>query len=248
MSTEERPKADLIERVRKILQKTEAANCTQAEAENEFAFASRLMAEHNLSMDEVNASNEVTESWMQEDIHETGRWGLDDNLAYHIVREFFFIEGTFQVYGRRKTLRFFGKASNVEAAKYTWNALHAAIERQWTNYRIINRRPATERRLFVTGLASGFTHKLREERQALEMERDIVKGTASGGTALALISVAKETHMEFKKQNPNLGKPHKANYAAVTGDQGTLAAGYSAGRNLNLSKGVECKAQKGIGN
>jgi plasmid stabilization system protein ParE len=248
MSTEERPKADLIERVRKILTKTEATNCTQAEAASALAFASKLMAEHNLTVDEVNASTDAAESWLEDEVYETGRWGLEDSLVYGIVKEFFFVEGFFNLNNGKKVLLFFGKASNVAAARNTWNSLHAAFDRLWTMYRILNRRPAGERRLFVSGLAKGFAEKLRDERRAMEIERDIVQGTASGGTALALRSVADETLAEYRKAHPKHGKATRGRFAAVEGDRSTLQAGYEAGKVLNFAKGVEGQGQKGIGN
>jgi hypothetical protein len=50
---------DIVERIRKILAKTEEAGCTQAESEAAMAMASRLMAEHNLSMSEVTKGGEA---------------------------------------------------------------------------------------------------------------------------------------------------------------------------------------------
>jgi hypothetical protein len=247
MSTDERPKASIIERVKKILLKTETANCTQEEAASALAFASRLMAEHNLSMDEVQTSTDKSESWMEEEVYETGRWGLEDNLVYGIVKQFFFVEGFFNRKGGKKVLLFFGKSSNVAAARDTWNSLHAAFDRLWTTYRIIHRRAAGERRLFVSGMAKGFAEKLRDERKAMEIERDIVQGAASGGTALALANVALQTNAEYHKAHPKHKASGKTSFADVSGDRSTLQAGYEAGKRLTFNKGVESKAQKGIG-
>ena len=112
----ERPKEDVIERVRKLLSKTEAKGCTQSEAEAAFQAASRIMAEHNLDMAEVeDRGNPAAVSWIESDAHETGRWTLESNLAYGIVHQFFFVEGFFV--GKwvnskhRKVLRFFGQAA-----------------------------------------------------------------------------------------------------------------------------------------
>jgi len=244
---DERPKADVIEKVRKILERTERNNCTSSEAETAFAMASRMMAEHNLSMDEVKSAS-GGDDWVERGVFETGKWSLENNLVYGIVKEFFFVEGLFtQPNIGKKTLMFFGKDSNVQVAKWTWNALHAAFDRLWTNYKIINGRPAAERRLYVAGLAKGFTEKLRDEREVIEIERDIMSGS-SGGTALALVNVNKETRIAFRKQYPTTSKS-KSHFSAVEGDKSTLQAGYEAGKSLNLNRAIGGKVngRKAIG-
>lgn len=235
-------------RIRKILARTEGAGCTPAEAEAAFAKASKLLAEHNLSMEDiaVSAGGEDSETWLEEQVYETGRWSLEDNSCFHILKAYFFVEGYFQNRAGRKALMLFGKAENVAAARHVWDALHAAFDRQWMMYRILNKRPASERRLFVTGMARGFTTKLKDERRAMEVERDMAKG-GGGGTALALTSIAEKTALEFKKAHANLGKAKRSGFAATRGSASTFEAGQEAGRNLNLNKSVEGAKQKGIG-
>lgn len=246
---DERPKADVIEKVRKILERTERNNCTSSEAETAFAMASRMMAEHNLSIDEVKSAS-GGDDWDEQNVFETGKWSLENNLVYGIVKEFFFIEGVFtkSTIAGPKTLVFFGKDSNVQVAKWTWNALHAAFDRLWTNYKIINGQPASERRLYVAGLAKGFTEKLRDEREVIEIERDIASGS-SGGTALALVNVNKETEIAFHEKHPSR-TASKAHFSKLEGDKNTLRAGYEAGKSLNLNRAIGGKVngRKAIGN
>ena len=101
--------------------------------------------------------------------------------------------------------------------------------------------------MYVAGVAEGFRRKLEEERQAMEIERDLTKGT-SGGTALALRGVADETLAQYKKAHPEIANKHsRARFAELAGSKGTLAAGVEAGRRLNLNKAVGGKGQKKIG-
>ena len=233
----ERPHANLVERLRKILSKTTEAGCTASEAESAFAMASRMMAQHNLSMDDVEAaSGETCESFMDEPILETGRWSLEDNLTYGIIKEFFFVEGFFTRQAGSKVFTLFGTASNVATAKFTWNCLQAAFNRQWMMYKIINRVAASERRMFVTGMVGGFASKMRDERRAMEMERDIVRGF-SGGTSLALRSIHAEIKKKLHESHPELSKTG-GHVSVAKGSQSSLDAGYAAGRNLNLNRGV----------
>ena len=137
--SEENAKSNVIERVRKILAKTEDSGCSPAEAERAFAIASRIMAEHNLDMSEVEQKEDGSQSWTEDDVFETGRWTLEDNLAYGIVQRHFFVEGFFGCSHaggtRRKVLRFFGQPQNVEAAKWAFNSLHEAFDRLFGEYR-----------------------------------------------------------------------------------------------------------------
>lgn len=233
----ERPNASLVERLRKLLTKRTEAGCTAAEAESAFAMASRMMAQHNLSMDDVKAaSGETCESFMDEPIIETGRWSLEDNLTYGIIKEFFFVEGFFTRHFGTKVFTLFGTASNVATGKFVWNCLQAAFNRHWMIYKITNRVAASERRMFVTGMAGGFSAKMRDERKAMEMERDIVRGS-SGGTGLALRNIDAEIKKKLHEVHPELSKTG-VHASVAKGSQSSLDAGYAAGKRLNLNRGV----------
>ena len=197
----EKPNDGILELIRKILSRTEANGCTQAEAEAAFAMASRKLAEHNLTMEDVVAPQGGEESFIEEALHETGRWSLEDNLCYGILKEFYFVEGFFNRPNGRKVFMIFGKPDNVATARFIWSALHASFDRCWTMYRFLNKRPANEKRLFVAGMAKGFIERMREEREAQIIERDLVQGQRYG-TALALTSIAKKTELAYRKSPP----------------------------------------------
>ena len=74
----------MIERVKKLLIKTEAAGCTQAEAEAAFKMASRIMAEHNLTMDEVDqAAPDAEEGWDETGVGEhSRRWNFEYSCGW----------------------------------------------------------------------------------------------------------------------------------------------------------------------
>lgn len=235
----------LIEKVRKLLAKTEGAGCSQAEAESAFKLASRLMAEHNLSMADVEVSGSDDE-WADELGFETSVWRLEYTLAYGIVKNFFFVECYFSEHRRGKSkLMFFGKPENVAVAKFTFTALLNAFGRLWSEYRIIHKRPVTERKLFITGVAGGFKQKLTDEREAEAMRRDIMQGK-TGGTAIALANINEITLAKYKEAHPG-GKASRSNYSEPTGDQSTLKAGFEAGRNLNLNHAIGGASRRSIG-
>ena len=241
----DKPQDGILARIRKILSRTEQAGCTPAEAEAAFATASRLMAEHNLTMDQVSVTTTgESDSWVQEDVEEMTKWTLEDNLCYGILKRYYFVEAVLDRTGRTKTLRLFGKPENVQVARFVWESLHRSFDHCWMVYRIIRKAPASERRLFVSGMAKGFTQRLGDEREAQKIERDLVNG-GSGSTALALASIHNKLAVAFGEHYGKM-KKNSTNFAAVKGNQSTLEAGIAAGRALNLTKQVQGPRRKAI--
>jgi Protein of unknown function (DUF2786) len=246
--SEDNAKADVIERVRKILAKTEASGCSEAEAALAFQKASRILAEHNLDMSDVEAKDEGSQSWTEDDIYETGRWTLEDNLAHGIVSRYFFVEGFFAgkwANGKhRKVLRFFGQPHNVATARWAFSALQEAFDRLFNEWRQRTGGPASDRRMFIAGVASGFDEKMRDERKAMEIERDLVQGKSNGSTALAVVSISEQTRLAYRAAHASFfhkdgkQKGSKIKFDAVTGSNSALAAGYQAGRNLELNRAI----------
>ena len=204
------------------------------------------MAEHNLCMDEVEKKEGGEQSWLDEDAYETGKWTLEDNLAWGIVHRHFFVEAYFghkhveKKEGKHrqvKVLRFFGRPDNVQTAKWTFNALIDAFDRLFSEYRKRTGAPASDRRIFITGVASGFTPKMNDERRAMEVERDLVQGKTSGSTALALAGIGEQTIMAYKEASPRVlqqgGQQERQLWRrqlrTVTGDPSAFEAGQRAG-------------------
>lgn len=245
-----------MERIKKILKKTEEAGCTEEEAASAFAVASRLMAEHNLTMSDVasaSAEPAATEFIDDESGFETNKWELVHNLAYAAVNEHFFVKGYFSQSGRIKKLLFFGTRENVEAAKFVFVGLLNAFDNLWFNHKARTRCHGSERRAYTVGVASGFRDKLKQQRQAMEAEKDLLSGKREGGTALALRSVQQEIERAWEaKRNPSgdnrrKSKQHSGNFAAVSGSRTTYEAGYAAGKSLNISKSIGSNGRKALG-
>jgi SHS2 domain-containing protein len=240
--------AQVIERVRKLLAKTTGAGCTPEEAEAAFKTASRIMAEHNLDMAEVEAKEGGEQSFIEEDIETLARWELEDNLVYGIVKRHFFVEAILDsrcVNGKwKKVLRFFGLPHNVQTARFVHGALHDAFDGLFAAYRKQTGAPASDRRIFVSGVASGFNQKMDEERQSMEIERDILNGKRSGATALSVANIGAITLSKFQEAHPKRTN-NKSSFASVTGSQSALDAGYKAGKSLNLNRAIGGGSKRG---
>jgi hypothetical protein len=260
----DRVNESVIAKLRKILSKTEEAGCTEAEAQSAYAMASRLMAEHNLSMADMAQTDAgaTQEEWAEEAAWSGGKWTIQCGLAWDVVHEFFFVEGITHTkisFGKRvKVTTFFGRASNVEAATWTFKALLGAFDRLFEDYRRRTGCAASERRLFTLGVSRGFKAKLKDEQRAMEIERDALQSSRSlavngnpapahavKSTALALKDIRQETEEEYKRRNPKIKKA-QSNYADYRGSRSSLDAGFQAGRNLNLNRAVGQESRKGL--
>ena len=237
----ERPQAKIVELIQKILSKTIESGCTEAEASEAFAKAQAMLLKHNLSMDDVRCKDSADgeEQFADEGVFQTGRWTYEQNLAYHVIKNHCFIEGYFaSTAGKDKVLFLFGTQANVATARYMFTALLAATERMWVLYKYLNKRPGSEARMFRTGMIKGFSDKLDQEREALKMEQDILKGT-TGGTALALCRIDQLTLAKYKEAHPeNKNRKGGVRFADLAGDASTLQAGYDAGKRLNLNRAI----------
>jgi hypothetical protein len=247
----------IIERVRKILAKTENAGCTPEESEKAFGLASRIMAEHNLDMSEVEQKGDGEQSWLDEEAYVTGKWTLEGNLAYGIVCRHFFVEGYFTYRWvnskQKKVLMFFGRPDNAATAKWAFNALIEAFDRLFGEYRPRTGAPASDRRIFISGVASGFSQKIEDERKAMDVERDLVQGRTSGSTALALTGIReqtatafKEAHAHFYKKDGTVKRSGSSRFTDVTGSASAFAAGQQAGRSLNLNRAIGGSQRRGL--
>lgn len=235
----------IIERIRKILSKTEQAGCTEAEANAAFVMANKLLAQHNLDMSVFE--REVSD-YIEESACETGRWSLEHNLAYGIIKNYFFVSPYLLTISgnvrNRRRLMIFGTSDNVRVASFTFNELLDSFDRLWKDYRAKNRLPLSEKRAYITGVATGFSNKMRDERRILEAEQDIIKG--SGSTAIVLASVSKKTDIAFREKHKNM-KNANIGFAPTRGSQGSFDAGIQAGRSLNINRKIDSRSQKQLG-
>lgn len=237
----ERSRDDILNKIKGLLKKTEANGCSANEAEQAFRIATRLMAEHNLQMADVTlAEGDQAESYIDEPAFDVSRWTLEQNLTYGIVREFCFVECHFDrtiSNGKSvKRLMIFGKPENVENARFMFQALMSAYDRLWSSYRILNRAPASDRRVYVAGVAKGFHQKMRDEREAMKIERDLTSGK-TGGTAIVLASIHDKIQKAMREKNPGL-KKSSGGFTEATGSRSALEAGLRDGRSLNLNRAI----------
>ena len=225
---------NISEKIKKILAKTQEVGCTQQEAESALAMASRLMAQYNISMDEVKSSEE---KWGIVRVATYGKWTLDMSLITKLVSDHCFVKYIAEsVADRYNSLQFYGLKDNVINAKYMYDSLEKAFDKIWTSYKRRTNSPAKYRRIFISSMASGFDAKMRSERKKLSDEMNQQNNTP-GKTEIVLANAMQKVEEKFKQQYPMVrfvkAKITKTNYNSQIAHDG-----YIAGRNLTLHESI----------
>lgn len=236
----------ILGKVRKLLAKTTEANCTPAEADSAFAMASRLLAEYNLTMADVAKSGSPTdEVYVEEFTFRTGRWQAIHNLACSIVEEFCYVKGVFHYSQgkQRKVKQFylFGLRDNVDMAKFMFSSLLASFDCLWDNYRARTFAPLSDKYSFMSGVAEGFSSKMRDERAKFSIEEDAIKGEKKGSTEIVLTGVVEKTLVNFQEKYPKIKNTY-VRFGVSDNSTSAKAEGYREGRKLSLRRGLEDKS------
>lgn len=232
----------ILDKVRKLLSKTTEANCTQAEADGAMQAASRLLAQHNLSMADIVSTQSVSaDVWTEELTFKTGRWTAIHNLAYGVVSEFCCVKRQFMmssgVQRRIRNLYLFGLRDNVETAKFMFIVLLGNFDGLWQNYYARSQCDLKDKYSYIFGVAAGFSDKMRAERMKFSVEQDIQDNRASGGTAIMLSSVMEKTELAFRGKHPNL-KTANITFGVSNNSDDARNAGYQAGQQLNINRSI----------
>lgn len=159
-------KSKAIDRIQKLLRRTEENGATKSEAEAAAAEAARLLAKFNLSRDEVERAASGT-------IESITEFRNTDRVAVQvgtIVQEFYFVRVLF----RGPLISLFGEPHNVEAARYIFQFLHREFSQLCADEfsRLISvwgslAEHVVEEKLepFCSGLVVGLGSRLERERK-----------------------------------------------------------------------------------
>lgn len=213
----------IIDKIRKLMNLSKS--CNQAEAETATAMAMKLMTLHNIEMQRVYEIENKESDPLAKYVSKIGvdmsvRTPTEFKFYYQILVEFFYIKATIL---RGAGIYFFGTPENIEVAKYVSEQLSRTYLNLWYQYKAQTDAPTTAKRSFYSGLTRGLASKLREERGLLEKEFGMV-----------LVKDAYLNEAYDKRYN----KLKKSAVSKFSHDHAASGAGWSAGRNINLSKGI----------
>lgn len=239
---------EILSRIAKLLAKANDSSCTEAEAATFLAKATQLLTEHNLDLQDIALTNDNTsDSFLEEEVFSTGRWIFPHQSAYSVINQFCFVKGVF--YYKRgkqrnvKQLYLFGTKSNIETARWMFDALLAAYERLFDQYRARTLCDVKCKNIYISGVTEGFVSKMHAERESSSANRDIDKKLTNGGTALAIRSVEDNMLAAFNEVYSK-NKTTNIQYSRGTGGQSIRQDGYTAGQKLTLNRAISATAQR----
>ena len=222
METNNESKKELLEKIKKLFALANN-NTSKHEAELAAQKAHTLLLKHNLSMSEVSNS---TPEWTEEKIEASSGTNVLTSGISHILREHYLVDVYYVRHGgRRFSTIIFGSPSNVEVAKYVHTFLKSAIHALWLSYKRENNASMRAKNSFILGVIKGLHDKLQESAKKFEQQYGIIPVNAA---------------MVESRKNKNL----KHSNTAVNRDEDASAAGYHAGKNLNIAPGLKHESKQ----
>lgn len=227
-------RARILEKLRRLMSMTVENGASEAEAMTAAEAAARLMSEHNLSyrtVDEIDAEafSDDERPWFK------GAKGRSRAApvppARHClaaISSLCNVEHSFNFY--TGNVAFFGARHDTEVAHYLLVIISRAIEREWSTYRQ-NLRPCVARQRRASFMHA-ISYRISGRLMAMHKQNEEVSA-ASSGRDLVLVKSALVKE-RFEKAHPELKtvrEPKMTDLAAVR-------AGWAAGANVPLNKGV----------
>lgn len=221
----------LIERIKALQARTLDNGCTESEAMTAANLCARLMAEHDLTMTDV----EIGDERCQISYLDTGRKS-NHEIQFCIGAIARFCDTEIWISKRDGTQNyvFFGMAKDTDFAKFLHNTVKNAMDMELTSYKIrcVELGELTGRRQshsFLLGMAVRIGERLNEMKK--ENQRDILQTT---GRDLVVVK-----NSVVKSQFAELGlKLRKGGNGSRSGDSNSMAAGKSAGNRVGFNRPV----------
>lgn len=233
---------DILRRIRLLRERTVERGCTEAEAMAAAELASKLLAEHDLTLTEV----ELKEVELTVEDFDTGRLPQHVGLSWVLVPLGEFTDTMTRVVSGEQTrerdhwrsnttshYQFFGTKPDAETAAYLLQVIYGAMEREVREYlehrkRIGQPGGVRARNAFLVGMGSRIASRLT----ALRKQRDaVVKPT---GRDLVVLK-----NQLIVQSGNKLGFDGETRSTAVrTHDTHASLAGHAAGDRVSFNKGV----------
>jgi len=235
-------KDNVLDKIKKLLALANSSNEHEAKAASARAHA--LLTKYNLTMDDAEAlDRKYTEEFCS-----TGRQRMPMQWKFvqSLLREFFYIE-IVQTKRRKKseTLEemlgpikleicylMFGKAHNIEVAKYIRDFLMRAFEDSFKSYRKETGAPAKAKQSYYIGLYQGLQEQLIDARGEVEQETGLV--------------VVPDADLNDFVENSFNNKLTTRNSNKVVIDKQAMSAGYEKGKDMSIARGLGGSSSKQV--
>jgi hypothetical protein len=207
-----------IDLIKKMINRTEENGATPAEAEAAAAEIQRLMIKFNLSLSEVERSDN-NNSYEEQVVHDKNR-EYCVMFVVDLISEFYFVDF---VFGRSDVI-IFGEPHNVEIGKYLFHFLRRQFRECWERYRIEYAAQRSEMRPYFQGICYAIRQRLRAERRRYETHQQ---------NALIVIEGALK-----KAFNERYGELPERGRSPVQNDPYAFEKGVRDGMNVSLHEAV----------
>jgi hypothetical protein len=218
-----------LRKIRGLLALAESSNAHEAEAA--LAKANELLLKYNIDV----AAAETERRYVVRELgRPTGRRNRHDMILAGLIAEHFFVEAiwidTFDVRTGRsgQVLEVCGTPENVELAEYAHHELLRSAEELWRRHRLERGIGGDrDRRPFVEGVVTGYSERLRAEKERREQRHELVW---LGDPKLDQF---------FRARHPRV---RQQRYYVSAGTE-AFSAGKEAGASLELTPAVKGRAR-----
>jgi hypothetical protein len=230
-----------------LLKMSEANGASENEANSAMAFASKLMEEHGITLNDLKTNSKASKDFsFDKPSNYAGKMHIIDQMLTFSIANFtdtICIKNTRQTgFGKngRKTTEtvsvFYGYRVDVELAKYIYQVCKNAMEAEWSKYaeNVPQGHRHKQRKNFLIGMASRLRDRLNDIK-----EKSKGKGTELVVLKRQLIEVAFE---EKFKNIPNTNSSKKIIYR----DGSAFLAGKEAGDKVNFNKEIYDGPSEGV--
>jgi hypothetical protein len=218
-------KSDRIETIKKIMRRTTANGCSEAEALQALDTVRALMDAYDISEAELALSKEE-KAILRSEPEANDPHNIKAYLA-HAVAEFCGCRGWRGPNG----IIFCGLPADARLASWLLDHLNAFIQRELTAHLIGCLAPKSERRFVINGFVGGITDRINERLDALRQR----SATAATGNGRALV-VVKDAAVKAKMEAEGICL--RKTYSRRRSDEGARAAGAAAGERASFGRPV----------
>lgn len=225
---------EIIEKLRKLLRLATDKAATQGEAEAAMQKAQELALRYKVELAGIDHAERPAEEYTQ-DVQKR-RKTFQAKYVEWIVRKHFNVS---MVYGSDGALFVIGKPTDITFAKWVMEFLEGEFPRLWIAYQRAEGCGQGARVNYFYGVYLGLDAKLTENKQRVEGEA-IIEAELNGDKRiaanyqLAVVNDQRALAAAVSKLHPKLRFSGRSTINIRHGD--AIAAGRSAGRNININR------------
>jgi hypothetical protein len=232
------------ERMKKILARTEAAGCSEAEAITAMELFEKLSEQYDITMSEIDLREEPCIQ-ITIDSGSKKRSQMDNIMvrAAQLCSVRYWVSGGGKNVKDNLQYHFFGMESDLERVKYYYEVLKSAMDTERDKFMAgySDRMVRGAKRSMRSNFQDGFRDRMCERLYRMKLDRDIeMHKMQSTGTSLVLV---KEQVVEenFAKKDMKLRAPAKQYHKRQMNVEANTA-GYDAAGTVNINAAVSTDA------